>query len=194
VGTAVRFQSRAWQSVKAGRNHKPSGSSKYWKLVTAIGQPGSQPNGSAGAVGPAGPAGPAGPSGPAGPPGPVAATQATNNVDKAFNSTFTTVVSVPLAPGNYVVTAGTPLLVTAVVPGRLVECTLADSVGQPVSAAPLWAATLPNLAFATASVAFAVAVPNTPGASIQLMCRTSDPGVQSTKTSVLIATKVDAIT
>jgi hypothetical protein len=103
------------------------------------------------------------------------------------------VVSVSLAPGNYVVTGTTPLLVAAVAPGRLVECTLADGAGQVVSAAPLWAATLPNLGIASASITFAVVVPNKPAATLQLMCRTSAPGVQSTKISVLTAIKVDTI-
>lgn len=199
VGAAVRFQSKAWQATKPGRNHKPSAGSSYWIRVTVTGEPGSGsagppgPAGPAGAVGPSGPPGPSGPTGARGPAGPVTAYQATNSVDKGLASTFTTIVSLPLPQGRYVVSGFTPMLVTAVAAGRLVECTLTDAGGQSFSLTSLWAGTYGVQAFLTASVAYAVTVADPAGGSVELRCKTSDPGVQSTRTSVLIATRVDTI-
>lgn len=184
-GTVVRYGSKAWQATKSGKNHKPKSSSSYWVQVYAVGQPG---------TGATGPAGPTGATGATGPTGPSAAFQATNAAVVVIGAANTQVVSLPLAGGSYVVSASAVLQTTVFSP-RTMFCELAD--GNCTVYAPItWAATDPGFPVTarwTANTSLAVTVPAVVGASVQLMCRTTVAGVQTTGTAVIHATHVASL-
>jgi hypothetical protein len=149
-------------------------------------------------TGPAGPTGATGATGAPGAPGlsSSVAYQATSMAVVPLGTAKTSVISLPLAGGMYVVNASATIKTTRLdlVPGAK-ECLLADGSGAAYTSAPLWAV---NGAVGVgqtdiANINYAITVPTVPGASVQLMCSWAGGGSETTGVSVITATRVQSI-
>jgi hypothetical protein len=170
-GTVVRYGSKAWQSIKSGKNHKPKSSSSYWSQVYAVGQPG------AGTTGPTGPAGPTGPTGSTGPTGPSTGYLATGAAGQTIPQGPATVAlaTFPALPaGAYIVNASASMGAAA---GTNVYCTLVTAGGGSVPGSPLWTGT--SVGGGTLSMAFtyAVSLPTVLGNPTEALSLTCARGV-----------------